>query len=96
MSDIAEIYSALMDARASNDGLDSFVRGVDAREMVRHRRRNIEDGIAALERLRGQLRDGRKHIEPPDDYRITSCQCSAPNASPPCSWCTEPHDDNEE
>lgn len=57
---------------------------------------SLRDGQAALERLRRDLRDGRKHVEPPDDLPPrTSCYCSEPTCSPPCGWCTEPHNEEE-
>lgn len=95
MRELNDIYSALMSAKASNEALESWVRTANARDTVRSRQREIENGIAAYERLRDQLRDGRKHVDPPDDYKHTSCYCSAPTCSPPCSFCTDP-DNNEE
>lgn len=96
MSDLSKIYSALMAAKASNSALDSWVRNADARDTVRSRAHEIDEGLAAYQRLADQLRDGRKHIEPPDDYKHTSCYCSAPTCSPPCSWCTDPDRKEEE
>lgn len=96
MSDLDDIYGALVAAKASNEALESWVRNADARDTVRNRQRGIESGIAAYERLRDQLRDGRKHIEPPDDYKHTSCYCSAPTCAPPCSWCTDPERSEED
>ena len=88
MSDLDDIYYALMSAKSDNDWLYRKVTGADAYDAVRGSRGEIERGIAALERLRGQLRNGAKHIEPPDDYKLTSCGCGHPGAAPPCSWCT--------
>jgi hypothetical protein len=88
MNMMNDIYRALMDAKQSIAALETWVRGADGRDLVRNRSASIDLGIAAYERLQSQLRDGRRHIEPPEDYKITSCQCGAPNAAPPCSWCT--------
>lgn len=90
MSALSEIYDALMAAKASNESLESWQVRADARDLVRHRQKVIERGIAAYDTLQRELRDGRKYIEPPENYRLTSCQCNVPNAAPPCSWCTDP------
>jgi len=97
-SEMSKIYGALMAARYSNEALASWVTNVDGRDLVRSREREIEEGFAAYNRLSEQLREGRKHIEPPEDYKHTSCYCSAPTCSPPCGWCTDPasSDDEEE
>jgi hypothetical protein len=96
MRELNDIYSALMAAKASNEALESWARNADARDTVRNRERVINDGIAAYEHLCGELRDGRKHVEPPDDYKHTSCYCSAPTCSPPCSWCSDPENNKDE
>lgn len=90
MNEMSRIYDALMSAKASNEALASWQRSMDGRDLVKNRERVINDGIAAYHRLAGDIREGRKHVEPPDDYVMTSCQCGAPNARPPCSWCTDP------
>ena len=66
---MGDIYDALMAARASNDALGGWVRDVYACDTVRDRARVIDQGIAAYERLQRDLRDGRKHVEVPDDVR---------------------------
>lgn len=93
MSDLNDIYSALMSARRAASSLATWQNTACGRDSVRDDSRSIERGIAAYERLQRDLRDGRKHVEAPDDYKITSCQCGAPNASPPCSWCCDPDND---
>lgn len=95
MSDLNDIYNALMAAKASNGSLATWVDWADGRDTVRDRERTIETGIAAYHRLQNDLRDERKHIEPPEDYKHTSCYCSAPTCSPPCSWCTDPANNDE-
>lgn len=90
MSDMQDIYIALQEGKGACTSLETWVRGADASDRVRSRMRSIEAGLAAYERLEKQLRDGRKHIEPPPDFKATGCMCSWPNASPPCSWCTDP------
>lgn len=67
MSDLSKIYDALMAAKASNEALGTWVRGIDGRDLVRSRSHDIEDGIAAYERLSADLRDGRKHIADRND-----------------------------
>lgn len=96
MSDLNDIYYALMAAKSSNEALESWVRSADARDTVRSRQRDIESGLAAYERLSRDVRDGRKHVEPPEDYEHKSCYCSAPTCSPPCSWCTDPANSEDE
>jgi hypothetical protein len=96
MSDLSEIYDALMDGKRAAESLDTWVTGADARDVVRHRLRSIDRGINAYNRLAAQLRDGRKHVEPPEDWRPTGCMCSWPTVSPPCSWCTDPDRSEDE
>lgn len=95
MSDIDDIYSALLSAKDANEALSTWVRSIDGRDRVDSHRLNIDRGIAAYYRLAADLRDGRKHIEMPDDFKATGCMCSWPNASPPCSWCTDPENNPE-
>lgn len=94
MSDLSEIYDALMTAKASNEALESWVRHADARDTVRNREHVINRGIEAYNRLAGQLRNGSIHIEPPEDYVLTRCGCSDPGAMPPCSYCTSGIDED--
>lgn len=88
MSDMDDVYYALQSGKIACEWLENKVQGIDARDHLRGLMGNITRGIAAYERVQTGLRDGRKHIEPPDDYMITSCQCGSPGAAPPCSWCT--------
>lgn len=96
MSEMNDIYQALMRARHAVANLATWQRSADGRDATRSDAQSIERGIAAYERLQRDLRDGRKHVELPEDYKITSCQCGAPNASPPCSWCCDPNREPEE
>lgn len=96
MADIDDIDQALSDAERNLEWLSRRVSGIDARDAIRSSRLTLSDGRKALDRLRQQIRDGRKHVEMPEDFKPTGCMCSWPNTSPPCSWCTEPHDDEEE
>lgn len=95
MSDLGDIYSALMSARHAVASLATWQRSIDGRDSVRGDSQSIERGIAAYERLQRDLRDGCKHVEPPKDYERTSCGCGDPGASPPCSYCTSPKVDDE-
>lgn len=96
MSEMNDIYDALMEARSTAAALKTWQNRADGYDMVRARQRTIEQGIQAYGRLSAQLRDGRKHVEMPDDFKPTGCMCSWPNASPPCSWCTDPANHEEE
>jgi len=96
MSDLSDIYDALAQARFAVEALESWQRSADGRDIVRSRKQAIEQGFRAYERLSRQLRDGRKHIEVPEDFRATGCMCSWPTVSPPCSWCTDPTNGEEE
>ena len=94
MNELNDIYSALMVAKSANEALASWQTKWDGRDRVAGDQLAIERGIAAYHKLAGELRDGRKHIERPDDCDITSCECSAPNAAPPCSFCTSGIDED--
>jgi hypothetical protein len=96
VSDLNKIYSALMAAQASNEALGTWVRSADARDTVRSREREINEGFAAYERLSRDLREGRKHVEPPDDWAPKECYCSVPTCSPPCGFCTDPANHDKE
>lgn len=96
MSEMSDIYDALTQARFAVEALESWQQNAGGRDIVRGRRQSIEQGLRAYERLSAQLRDGRKHVEVPDDFKPTSCMCSWPTVSPPCSWCTDPANGEEE
>lgn len=65
--EMGDIYDALMAAKASNESLGTWVRSIDGRDTVRHREHVINRGISAYERLQRDLRDGRKHVDVPDE-----------------------------
>lgn len=67
MSDLDEIYYALGSAKRAVESLGTWVRGVDARDEVRHMEDNIKRGEAAYERLCRDIRNGSKHFDRPDD-----------------------------
>lgn len=90
MSDTDDIYFALQSAKRAVESLESWQRRAEARDTVRSMAGEISRGMDAFERLKSQLRDGRQHIAVPEDFKATGCMCSWPNASPPCSWCTDP------
>lgn len=96
MSEMSDIYAALLDGKRAAESLETWVRNADARNIVRGRLQTIEQGISAYERLSVQLRDGRKHVELPEDWKPTGCMCSWPTVSPPCSWCTDPENHPED
>lgn len=96
MSEMDDIYQALEQGRIAAEYLATWQNTADGHDRVRSRQWTINKGIKAFERLRGQLRDGRMHVEPPDDWKATECMCSWPNASPPCSWCTDPANNPDE
>jgi len=96
MSDTDDIYYGLQSGKSACEWLERKVQGVDARDHLRGLEGNIKRAIEAFERVQRDLKDGRRHIEPPDDYKITSCQCGAPNACPHCSWCTSGKEREEE
>lgn len=94
--ELNDLYGALIAARRVADSLSTWVHGADAHDSVRNSQRVIELGFSAYERLSRDLRDGRKHVEAPEDFKATGCMCSWPTASPPCSWCTDPANNEEE
>lgn len=96
MSEMSDIYDALIEGQRAAQSLGTWVNTADGRDIVRHRMRSIERGIQAYNRLSSQLRDGRKHVEPPEDWEPTGCMCSWPTVSPPCNWCTDPKNHPED
>ena len=96
MSDMNDLYSALQDAKRVAESLMTWQTNMDGRDRVRAYQRSIEDGIRAYDRLSQQLRDVRKHTEPPPDFKRTTCGCQDPGAVPPCSWCTDPENNPEQ
>lgn len=96
MSEMDDIWQALMAAKSCANSLSTWQRGVDGRDAVRNDLWVIERGIDAHEKLSRQLRNGTKHVELTEDFKATGCMCSWPNASPPCSWCTNPDNFEEE
>lgn len=97
MSEMNDIYQALTDARRAVESLMTWQRGMDGRDIVRSYELSINEGFRAYERLQRQMRDGRirTSIEPPDGWKRTSCGCGDPGAMPPCSWCTDPANNQE-
>lgn len=93
MSDLDDIYSALMTAKEANDALGTWMTDWRGRERVRQNESAIEIGIRAYSRLSLELRDGRKHIARPEDCSPTSCECSVPGARPPCNYCSNYSED---
>lgn len=93
MSELSDIYNALMAGKAANESLATWQRSADGNDLVRSRQHTIEAGITAYNKLSAELRDGRKHVEPPEDYELTSCGCVHPGAMPPCSYCTREIDE---
>ncbi len=66
--ELADISDALADGLAACVALETWVRTADGRDIVRSRTARLKRGQEALEKLRAQLRDGRRHIEVPDDH----------------------------
>ena len=61
---------------------------------ARGRLDTIQRSLNCLETLRGQLRDGKLHVEPPPgDWKPDSCYCAA-TSHPPCSFCTSHENEN--
>ncbi len=96
MSDIDDIYQALTTGRLAAESLSWWQRSADGSAACRAYISEIDRAIVACDRLRCDLRDGRKHIDLPDDFKRTCCGCGDPGASPPCSWCTREVDEGDE
>lgn len=96
MTEMNDIYAALMEARFTAEALATWQTSGEGRDHVRSRQGAIERGIQAYERLSAQLREGRKYVEIPEDFKPTGCMCSWPTVSPPCSWCTDPANGEDE
>ncbi len=93
MSHMDDIYQALVEGERAAAYLRNIAQGVDAWDRVRSRERTLADGMRAFERLREEMRRSPVYVEPPEDFKPTSCMCSWPTVSPPCSWCTDPDND---
>lgn len=94
--ELSDIYSALQAGLSACNSLDTWVRSADGRDEVNSRRWTLERGLRAYETLSLDLRDGRRHVETPDDWTPTECYCNTPTCSPPCGWCTDPSNHDEE
>lgn len=82
-----DISSALLTGRRAAESLLTWVDNCDARDLATHYRDTCERGIKAFDQLRAQLRDGKRHIEPPADREPpAACYCAA-TSHPPCSFC---------
>lgn len=95
MSDMATIHLALVSAQFDAQTRLSGLLTHDQRDWTRQRLRSFTEALAAHDRLSQQLREGRMHVAPPEDFKATGCMCSWPTVSPPCTWCTDP-DQGEE
>lgn len=93
---LSDIDYALSTGLRNNESLMTWQTGSNGTDRVRSAERSIKDGIAALQKLTDALRNKPTYVEPPEDYELTSCGCSHPNAAPPCSFCTRPKDEDEE
>ncbi len=93
MSDIDDVYQALVEGQRAAEILRYTARGVDAWDRVRSRDRILSDGMTAFEKLRKLLNSRPVYNEPPEDFKRTSCGCQDPGMVPPCSWCTDPDND---
>ena len=94
MSDLDDIRCALEDGIYAAQSMRDKSHHWSGREAADRYLGSLQRGKEKLEKLSRDLRDGRKYIEPPDDLPPrTQCYCSEPTCSPPCGWCTEPHDD---
>lgn len=96
MSELSDIESALNEAKRVCDSLDTWQRGADGRDSVKSSRWAIERGIQALERHRSSIANRPIYSEPPEDFRRTACYCSEPTCAPPCGWCTDPENNEED
>lgn len=96
MSDLYDMYSAMQAGLDSARAMESLSHHWSTRERAQANIGALESGIAAYHRLERDLKDGRKHIEPPDDFKHTECYCGAPTCNPPCSFCTDPANNIEE
>lgn len=88
MKDIDEVYSALQVGKQAAESLLTWqTRSAGYRE-AQTKIEEIERGIKACNRIYRDLKDGRKHIAPPDRVEApTACYCNA-TSHPPCSFCT--------
>lgn len=88
MNQLDDISSALLTGLRAAESLMTWQRGSEGYDLARHYRDTCQEGIKAFDQLRDQLRDGKKHIEPPADWKPTECFCSA-TSHPPCSFCVQ-------
>ena len=81
-----DIYSGLSAGLRSSEALLTHNLSSEGYRVTRTRRDDCQRGLNALDMLRGQLRDGKLHVEPSPDWKPDSCYCAA-TSHPPCSFC---------
>lgn len=65
--ELSDIERALQDGRAAAGWMREHSTHWSSREAADHYLQSITDGLKACEQLRRHLKDGRKHIDAPDD-----------------------------
>jgi hypothetical protein len=84
MADMDDLYYGLQAGLHAARALETWVRGVDARDSVRSDIDCLEQGLKAYEALRCAIRDGRKHLEyneeEADRTRVHAVNLTTPDA----------------
>lgn len=65
--ELSDIERALQDGRAAAGWMRERSTHWSSRETADHYLQSIKDGLKACEQLRQHLKDGRKHIDVPED-----------------------------
>ncbi len=92
MSALDDIYSGLTEGLRAAESLRTWQRRAYGMDRADDYAESCRRGLKALETLRAELRDGRKHIEPSARWeKPTACFCNA-TSHPPCSFCTSDHE----
>lgn len=67
--ELSDIEAALRDGRAAAQWMEARSTHWSSREAAQGYMQSIQAALTACEKLRRDLRDGRKHIDVPDDTR---------------------------
>lgn len=86
--ELSDIEAALRDGRAAAQWMEDRSTHWSSREAAQGYVRSINDALNACEKLRCDLRDGRKHIDVPDDaYDPVPLAVNLTTANEGCRLC---------
>jgi hypothetical protein len=86
--ELSDIERALQDGRAAAGWMRERSTHWSSREAADHYLQSIKDGLKACEQLRQHLKDGRKHIDVPDEaYERGPVAANLEKADEGCRLC---------